>query len=74
MAARTKSKVTPGYKTKYRVKNWTDRPFAPHGVGQVSSVSGSRRPCDDAGSHLDRVVAHHAVPQRPRYPRQQNFR
>jgi hypothetical protein len=22
MAARTKSKVTPKYKTKYRVKNW----------------------------------------------------
>ena len=24
MAARTKSKVTPKYKTKYRVKNWRE--------------------------------------------------
>jgi len=25
MAARTKSKVTPKYKTKYRVRNWAGR-------------------------------------------------
>ncbi len=39
MAARTKSKVSPKYKTKYRVKNWLAYDY-PGGCGQYAPRAG----------------------------------
>ena len=36
MAARTKSKVSPKYKTKYRVKNWASYEEALRGRGDIT--------------------------------------
>ena len=46
MAARTKSKVTPKYKTKYRVKNWPvyDQALVSHDDLPIWFDSKDRRP------------------------------
>ena len=58
MTARTKTKVTPKYKTKYRVKNWAvyDQALRERGDITVALVHGSELKTDPPSPAVDHVI------------------